>query len=114
MAEYIDRDALLARLDGIWDCCDITFPDGRDHICKPEDCKGCKWRDVLAAFKKMVKNAPAADVAPVVHAHWIPKQQIVRSPYVRNYVCSNCAHEPLEAIEHCPNCGAKMDGEATP
>lgn len=63
--------------------------------------------------QKIIPQVPAADVAPVIHAHWIPKQQIVRSPYARNYVCSNCAHEPLEAIEYCPKCGAKMDGEAT-
>lgn len=54
----------------------------------------------------------AADVEPVVYAHWIPKPQMVRSPYARNYSCSHCGHEPLEAIDRCPKCGAHMDGEA--
>ena len=115
MAKYIDRDTLLAGLDDIWDCSDIVFPNGRDHICKvPEECKGCKWRDVLAAFKEMVKHAPAADVEPVVHEHWIdtgycgPHHMIIVQ-------CSACKKESEGSMDdmRCPNCGAKMDGEVT-
>lgn len=62
---------------------------------------------------KMAKTLHAADVEPVVHAHWIPKAKMVRSPYARNYSCSHCGHEPLEAIDRCPKCGAKMDGEVS-
>jgi hypothetical protein len=54
---------------------------------------------------------PAADVVDVRHGEWIAKDCIVRSPFARNYYCSVCKYEPLEAKNYCPNCGAKMDGE---
>lgn len=59
-----------------------------------------------------IDTLPAADVEPVVHAHWIKKVEIVRNQYARNYYCSNCIHEPLEIGDRCPKCGAHMDGEA--
>ena len=52
----------------------------------------------------------AADVAPVVHGHWIEKKSAVG----RYFECSNCgAHENKHtAIKgyYCWRCGAKMDG----
>ena len=41
---------------------------------------------------------------------WIAKETMVRSPLARNYYCSQCKYEPLETINFCPNCGAKMEG----
>lgn len=57
-----------------------------------------------------IEDAPAADVAPVVHGRWIEKE----APAVRRYFeCSNCgAHENKHtAIKgyYCWRCGAKMD-----
>lgn len=117
MNEYIDRDALLARLDGIWDCSDIVFPNGRDHICKvPEECKGCKWRDVLAAFKEMVKHATAADVEQVRHGRWkLEPTNPYDDPGYKNRMikrCSCCGWQNACRYNYCPNCGAHMDGEA--
>ena len=67
--------------------------------------------------KRLVASAPALDVAPVVHARWIMNHFGAK--------CSNCLRlycvEPSwsEKIKHmpptwiyCPNCGARMDGEA--
>lgn len=66
MAEYIDREALLERIDGIWDCNDMVFRPN-DHCCNvPEDCKGCKWAETQDAIRRIVENVPAADVRPAV------------------------------------------------
>lgn len=59
--DLISRSALLERIDDIYDCCDMTFDGERDHACKPEDCKGCKWYDTKQYIRKMVQNAPAVD-----------------------------------------------------
>lgn len=112
MSKYIDRDALLERLDGIWDCNDITFPNGRDHICKvPEDCKGCKWHDVLAAFKEMVKNAPAVNVEPSRTMPTPAEDESAKAPrcfYGDDYFCPGMSaaddDEPIEACKKCWYC----------
>lgn len=111
MDEYIEREALLVRLDGIWDCCDITFPHGRNHICEPFDCKGCKWHDTLEAVKEIVRRFPAADVAPVRHGRW--EQHLLPLAWkcsVCRYRTSNRALK-YNHMNYCPNCGAKMDAE---
>ena len=45
-------------------------------------------------------------------SEWIAKNPMVRSPFARNYYCSDCKYEPIEAKSYCPNCGAKMKGGA--
>ncbi len=70
----------------------------------------------LAGYNR-IENAPAVDVAPVVHGRWIDdrtnimcsvcgaryKDEIVFMPYV--YVSG----KRYDGLEHCPHCGAKMD-----
>ena len=63
-----------------------------------------------------VWNAPAADVAPVIHAKWIT------APHKSSRFCSKCYHdEPYKFADsnaniynYCPHCGAKMDFEENP
>lgn len=50
-----------------------------------------------------IEDAPAADVAPVVHGRWIKGPS---NPY-----CSECFVECRDETPFCPNCGAKMDGK---
>ena len=86
MDEYIPRKALL---DWV-------------HEFYPED----------KVFASAIINAPAADVAPVVHGRWIDKGEYA--------VCTECGgrggtqYDGVEPIalrtQFCPNCGAKMDG----
>ena len=65
------------------------------------------YKKALEAVYEKIDNAPAEDVAPVVHAKWIPKQ-------FGNCECSNCHEEYgvcgglLGDYNYCPNCGAKM------
>ena len=86
MDEYIPRKALL---DWV-------------HEFYPED----------KVFASAIINAPAADVAPVVHGRWISV------PHKLARICSVCNRdEPYkfadidaDVYDYCPYCGAKMDG----
>lgn len=63
------------------------------------------WECVADACKA-IKEAPAEDVAPVVHARWVPD----KTGGIR---CSACGKRPtlLVKTDFCPRCGAKMDLE---
>ena len=88
MAEYIEREAALREIER----CE-KFMVGNKTI-------------TTDAMKTFIKNRPAVDVAPVVHAQWIhqPDCGVTR--------CSHCGWSIEECWEskRCPNCGAKMDG----
>lgn len=106
MAEYIDREALIAEFDrlglGEHSLVERVFSDG---------------------VRTIVAGIPAADVAPVVHGRWIVKKEWRLGRWVKWLECSNCGeHEDnfdmyemmpfCEPYDYCPNCGAKMDGGA--
>ena len=105
MAEYIDRDLAL------------SFPFGRgeyDHKnANPHFVNGCE------TYKEWLEAIPAADVAPVIHAHWKAKIDPLGNKY---HYCSACKTEVLwrdyrgillrvdiENAPFCPSCGAVMD-----
>ena len=91
MTEYISRDTAIARLTRL----EVT-----DKLA------------TMADAKQEIADMPAADVAPVVHGHWISKNP---HGYEWTFVCSNCDYAdgyPFnDRHNYCPNCGAKMDGE---
>lgn len=70
-------------------------------------------------FASAIRNAPAADVAPVRHGRWV--LGTVEPGYLtpggnRPWICSECKQviswslgRPYE--NYCPNCGAKMYGD---
>lgn len=84
MPEYIDREKYCAEV-----C-----------RCNKEKCDKSKCP---------VWNAPAADVAPVVHAKWEPG----------NPICPVCGNNKFKGLDadvwadwmppFCPNCGARCD-----
>lgn len=85
MAEYIERETLLERAE-------------YDN----------NYRLIIPA--EAIKDAPAADVAPVVHGCWIEK------PFLMGIsrFCSKCGDNfgmPHGVYRYCPTCGARMDGE---
>lgn len=107
MAEYIEREAAIKCAEEsykMW-CLTMAAADGEREINK------CyKMQDVCKAIGETFKIVPAADVAPVVHGHWIKRKYGLRKIY---YHCSNC-HFGLSKIGHdhyCNYCGAKMDEE---
>ena len=97
MDEYIEREAALS----------LVRPDA------PEDEKDAI---TIATAKKLVRSilhrTPAADVAPVVHGHFVHD-----GPRFAHGVdwwhCSNCgrlASGVETRFDYCPKCGARMDG----
>ena len=69
----------------------------------------------------------SADIAPVRHGYWIdalrPYETSTGEKGISPYrVCSECKYEyPVVTVrqhfkkyKHCPECGAKMDGERRP
>lgn len=89
MAEYIEREALLLRID-----------------CYGTNKFGMLDEDIRA----FVKAQPAADVAPVVHARWIPFHSETAGDI---QYCSNCKIGNAAKSDFCPHCGAMMDGGVT-
>ena len=86
MAEYIEREAAQTS------CRKYSFAESYDAF----------------AVDWILKAIPAADVAPVRHAHWE-----TNSDRPDSLICSVCKcgfdmwkHDPHN---FCPNCGAKMD-----
>lgn len=69
-----------------------------------------------AVVLRMIDDAPATDVAPVVHARWIHSRYEDCSEQFELVKCSQCNHEAyamafyVRGGNYCPNCGAKMDG----
>ena len=95
MDKYIDREALLLRID-----------------CYGTNKFGMLDEDIRA----FIKAQPASDVAPVRHGRWI-----MVDDSCGKYACSACREIEQECTEwgaghynpvdkdYCPNCGAKMD-----
>lgn len=95
MAEYIEREALIEK-------CKAIIQDKWNDKSAP-----VSWSHAYADFIEDIENQPAADVAPVVHGHWIRQDE----SFTR-FKCSNpeCGIENCSGFEnYCPNCGAKMD-----
>lgn len=91
MNEYIERERALSLIDGIGS---YTYRD----------------EDLDRAYEA-IQDEPAADVAPVIHAHWILERDPDGKPVC--YHCSACDsdrhHTSIRiAYKYCPNCGASM------
>ena len=99
MIEYIKRQAAL------------------DTLQAPEMC------GITPYHLKLIKNIPAADVAPVIHSYW---ESYSCSQFMgidewgepkwrdgRFYICHNykCRRKTVVKSNYCPNCGARMDGD---
>ena len=96
MAEYIKREALIAKLKqmklGEHGFAERLFADG--------------VYAVIAAF-------PSADVAPVRHAEWVVCGDGDNVPWMCSHCGKTTAHKYKVIYgKYCPHCGAKMDGGA--
>lgn len=95
MAEYIDRQ-------------EIKFEQWS---------VGPLFEPIMVVRKSAIDRLPAADVVPVRHGRWIPKHYGGAWPCGADrpeYICSVCGDWTMKREKtYCPNCGAKMDLEAT-
>ena len=53
-----------------------------------------------------LRNAPSADVAPVVHGRWL----CVDTDTEQFFLCNRCKKKEYWESNYCPNCGCLMDG----
>ena len=95
MAEYIEREATIKRIEVVY-CADCNSYNG-------VRCRACGTGDAI----DMIEDAPAADVAPVVHGRWVSNgipDSILSG-------CSACGFScGASSFRYCPNCGARMNG----
>lgn len=96
MAEYVEREQA------------INFARAAAAAAYNRDDFGA-YRD-LNAFIATLVFIPAADVAPVVHGHWeqVAGMNSKCSVCERYFPVNEFVKRPFD-INHCPNCGAKMD-----
>ena len=66
----------------------------------------------LSGVIRNISAIKPADVAPVVHAHWIQTSAEDENGNAY-YYCSNCgrgeSHNPIVEVPYCWKCGAKMN-----
>ena len=98
MAEYIEREALLERIDDIWDCADMVF-EPNDHCCHDGDCEGCKWAETKNAIRKIIADFPAADVRPVVLCKDCKCYQ--QSSFVDKHMECARSRFPVHSVDFC-------------
>lgn len=105
MVRYIDADKTLQLM---WD----ALYQYEDDIEKKNGLNITERLNVQNGFEiahKAVADAPAEDVAPVIHAYWIGGDY-------GDWFCSECDSvlrfygEPRH-LRYCYRCGAKMNGE---
>ena len=97
MAEYIDREKAFDAVFG--------------QFCASSD----ETESALNAAIEEIRAIPAADVRPVVRAHWTDRRTIEHDG---EWYCSNCGDEVTICMcgkdktweyPFCPNCGARME-----
>ena len=96
MAEFIELEAVTSKVYKL-----------RMDAFRRNDRKECFCYNKVYS---LLVNAPAVDVAPVVHSKWKYYHKQGKA------VCMNCSFERgvddnFGGAVACPNCGARMDGE---
>lgn len=61
-------------------------------------------------IRDFLDNIPTADVAPVVHGHWIKRGGSWYCSYCDKGYRITCGSVAANNHRFCPNCGAVMDG----
>jgi len=92
MAEYIEREAVI------------------DLVNKGYLVSNTNYGSVT----RIVRQIPAADVAPVRHGKWIIDREFGNDVMSgeRMVICSSCNKGIFWGKQnYCPHCGARMDGE---
>ena len=100
MAKYIDRDALLEKIEQVRWISKNSFP--RQHF-------------VVGDVMTCIRTAPAADVVEVRHGRWGEYESFPLTSSLNGHPCSECGMHfstlAIPVMKYCPNCGARMDKE---
>lgn len=100
MSEYIEREKVYEMLNDLGGC-----------GAEPESWED-GWDKAINAAIKELEDIPTADVALVVHGHWVSVDGDVI------FACSICENEVStswdyvnsdDMFSYCPCCGAKME-----
>lgn len=109
MAEYIEREALYKKLLELEALARARVLD--TPTTSPTYQRYSAQLTERVQMARMVEDAPAADVAPVVHGRWSWDTGDI-------WTCSVCGtRNHIKEVmgrpdfNYCPNCGAKMDKE---
>lgn len=97
MDELISREATIKRIKEVY-CVGCNSYHG-------VRCRACGTGDAI----DIIEDAPAADVAPVVHGRWVSFLGGDHIMPERYYRCSRCGRVESRRQPYC-HCGAKMDG----
>lgn len=101
MAEYKDVELLKKQITDFKRAVNSVKPMNSDYL--------TGYISALSATEEAIAKQPTADVAPVRHGEWQEIDGIFR--------CLCCGysfeHEGyIPFFNYCPNCGARMDGDA--
>ena len=99
MTEYIEKETMIEEMQRLIDNVSRNFP-------KATETELTILKGKYEAFMEYIKEQPAADVQPVIHAAWI---ETTPNDYYEWYKCSNCKYTDTKKFNYCPKCGAKMD-----
>ena len=114
MADLISRAAAIAEVE--------EYLQELDSCISEPDLKLDGYRNGLQVAINELKDLPAVDAVPVIHArwksysvpHWTKRLDDYGDPeykYHDEHVCSACGRRTIIKENFCPKCGAKMDGE---
>lgn len=103
--EYIEREVVIAALENT-DWYTINKKGKIVLGASNGDSALFKANDMFALLRK----APTADVAPVVHGEWIPIVNYFHGKSDGRYYCSVCHRVEIMKSIYCRVCGARMDG----
>jgi hypothetical protein len=106
MPEYIERETVIDAVEST-DWYHISMQGNLVHGAISDGNALYKADDIF----KVLVDAPAADVAPVVHGRWdFVDQDFYDGCFVDIYICTSCGTSNDRKSAYCPNCGARMRG----
>lgn len=116
MAEYIERKVAINRIkEYALDVYGIDLDDAKQFGGSSRAENYCEG---LYEATELVDDIPAANVAPAVHGRWDDSGRYTFPGGSTAVSCTECGCKltvsefRLNKWNYCPNCGAKMDGDA--